>query len=830
MSESRQDGVYDGYGYDMSMGLSQDFMEFPYSAYDSYAAQPAYSSIEPSYYTPTPQFVLDGPKDNSQRMAHRFEQSASPPISMSQSLDHAPSSLSHNSVASGQSTASSAVGSPYSQAARSLPSQEQWVDHAGLGIAPSIVNDHLATDTFSLSGHDTEPLFYPNDKFPGDFVGESGTISSSFLSGSPVIASPISYFSLASGSVTSTFSSPALALQPSGPLRLMTIDTIPEAVNAEILSPSHVISSGSTAEAPVVSPTPSKRCYEPSNTQRKPVPFKSPTTPASAISLSGSSRIRKAELRKRSFAGADYRDTLHSQPFAKRTTPPPVSPTRVYGNQFKTPFFAQSSGRLVAPLQSTYPALIQSYDTPVAVNTPGQATAYSGNFHQFLPPAQMYQPPSPAPSDTSSHASYVNGPIRTRSVNGSPYLFQPYPTALQGRRPSIGSMHSLYSHDSPRSSVGPDGEGSERGRCPNQDCGRLFKDLKAHMLTHQPERPEKCPIVTCEYHQKGFARKYDKNRHTLTHYKGTMVCGFCPGPGSAAEKSFNRADVFKRHLTSVHGVEQNPPNSRKKSPGLSSTRKSTSASQDAAGKCSSCSITFSNAQDLFDHLDQCILNQLSRSDPSEAVNERCLAGIANDRAVQETMERNMLPLGLVDTVKSEPTDEDEEDDEAADVEEENDYTWTGTGTVVPGSRSGKGAINPGVLSHVGGGSSIVKPGRSASGGRGASLTRSKGGVPVVGKGRKKRKHYPNAWGCPIDKMKMKKRVVCVYDGQRRLWKDEMMLDNDFEVRMRLGQGDAYVTDLDVQTLKRTEALHKATDEEKGPWKEGEDADVTRLMF
>lgn len=43
------------------------------------------------------------------------------------------------------------------------------------------------------------------------------------------------------------------------------------------------------------------------------------------------------------------------------------------------------------------------------------------------------------------------------------------------------------------------------------------------MLTHQNKRPEKCPIQTCEYHVKGFARKYDKNRHTRTHYKGTMV-------------------------------------------------------------------------------------------------------------------------------------------------------------------------------------------------------------------------------------------------------------------------------------------------------------------
>jgi len=101
---------------------------------------------------------------------------------------------------------------------------------------------------------------------------------------------------------------------------------------------------------------------------------------------------------------------------------------------------------------------------------------------------------------------------------------------------------------------------------------------------------------------------------------------------------------------------------------------------------------------------------------------------------------------------------------------------------------------------------------------------------VVGKGRKKRKHYPNAWGCPIDKMKMKKRVVCVYDGQRRLWKDEMMLDKNFEVRMHLKDGDDYVTDLDYQTLQRTEALHNATEEEKGPWSQDEDTDISRLMF
>lgn len=109
------------------------------------------------------------------------------------------------------------------------------------------------------------------------------------------------------------------------------------------------------------------------------------------------------------------------------------------------------------------------------------------------------------------------------------------------------------------------------------------------------------------------------------------------------------------------------------------------------------------------------------------------------------------------------------------------------------------------------------------------MTLSKGGVPLVGKGRKKRKHYPISWGCSADKMKMKKRVLCVYDGPRRLWKDDMMLDSEFEVRMRLGDSESYVTDLDVNTLKRADALLNVTEEEKGPWMPEDEADIQRLM-
>jgi len=345
------------------------------------------------------------------------------------------------------------------------------------------------------------------------------------------------------------------------------------------------------------------------------------------------------------------------------------------------------------------------------------------------------------------------------------------------------------------------------------DCGKVFKDLKAHMLTHQAERPEKCPIVTCEYHHKGFARKYDKNRHTLTHYKGTMVCGFCPGSGSPAEKSFNRADVFKRHLTSVHGVEQTAPNSQKRSP-TSNSRKLSSYCQDATGKCSTCSATFTNAQDFYEHLDDCVLRVVQQEEPSEAINAQHLASMTNDDGVQETLDRHML--------KSEDGPASYDDDDDGEDEEEEDEEDDEEGDPSFHSRSGKGAIksrNAGSGRAILGGG-ISKSTRSAKKG----MTWSKGGVSLVGKGRKKRKHYPSSWGMSADKMCMKKRVLCVYDGERRLWKDDMMLHNEFEVRMTLPDGKNYVTDLDVETLKRAEAFHNATQEEKGPWLPSTEAD------
>lgn len=315
------------------------------------------------------------------------------------------------------------------------------------------------------------------------------------------------------------------------------------------------------------------------------------------------------------------------------------------------------------------------------------------------------------------------------------------------------------------------------------------------MLTHQTERPEKCPIANCDYHVKGFARKYDKNRHTLTHYKGTMVCGFCPGSGSAAEKSFNRADVFKRHLTAVHNVEQAPPNSRKRTsaPG-NSGKKLTGYAPDATGKCSTCSLTFSSAQEFYEHLDDCVLRIVQQEDPAEAINARRLAEVENDEDVHQTLEKNQLPL----TTQAASNSDEEDDEEMGDEDDAADEELKSKKLTSPTKRKGN-------------------PPNGVQKSRG--MTHSRGGPPLTSKSksRKNRREYPNAWGFDKGQMTMKKRVMAVFDGPRRLAKDDMMLSTEHEVRLRLSDGKSYVTDLDVNTMKRAAGFLNATEEEKGLW-------------
>ncbi|RWA07150.1 hypothetical protein EKO27_g7960 [Xylaria grammica] len=466
------------------------------------------------------------------------------------------------------------------------------------------------------------------------------------------------------------------------------------------------------------------------------------------------------------------------------------------------PSIVGSSDYLPEPSTRVYRASELQRETPAGYSAPvdpslihpeirgSMAPPMSAYDHNGYSPQNPY-PHSPALSGATSPAPVLRAGSQSPYMHAYPQQYSPYAIPAQGRRPSL----SYQSHASAHELAYNSDESEKKQRCPHPDCGKTFKDLKAHMLTHQTERPEKCPILTCEYHVKGFARKYDKNRHTLTHYKGTMVCGFCPGSGSAAEKSFNRADVFKRHLTAVHGVEQTPPNSRKKtSPSANSGKKLTGYAPDATGKCSTCSATFSNAQDFYEHLDDCVLRIVQQEDPAEAINAQRLAEVEDDKDVQHTLEKNQLPL----TAQPVSHSEDEEDDEMADEDE----LFDEAGQIRKLSSPAKRKSNP---------ANGVQKSRG--------MTHSRGGVPVSTKtkGRKNRQNYPSSWGFDKGQMTMKKRVLTVFDGPRRLAKDDMMLSTEHEVRVKLSDGRSYVTDLDVNTMRRAEGFLSATPQEKGIW-------------
>ncbi|PUU74883.1 hypothetical protein B9Z19DRAFT_1103236 [Tuber borchii] len=484
---------------------------------------------------------------------------------------------------------------------------------------------------------------------------------------------------------------------------------------------------------------------------------------------------------------------------------PPTLPYSPHGNvpgslEYRTPISpatsaggleGSSAGSEAGSTGSPYPPQIDDPFNPVYAGTDIDPSLIMPS------PTQQFEDPCSAASSRGSpswHSAHSPPPTSNPSSpelgkrNGgrlSPlrqYRTAPYPS----RRLSVTSQSSSRSHGSPSGLAlelediyaavpgdiprrAPSSSGSGAGKdtlCP--ECKKSFRDLKAHQLTHQLERPVKCPIATCEYSKKGFARKYDCQRHTLTHYKGTMVCGFCPGSGSAAEKSFNRADVFKRHLMSVHNVEQTPPNSRKRPPTKASPAEDRYAGAYVTGKCSTCSITFATAQQFYEHLDECVLSKVVQEEPAAAFNE---------------MNLDSVKLSDMEPSSSNPADPTSSDSED---EDEKDTTFSpATNKSVTKIRTKKGPIK-----------------RSGSG---AGSTQS-GKTKTI---RRKRNNFPAGWGCQPEQMVTKRRCLMVFDGPKLLCRDEMMMSNEWEVRAQLGGSggsDAYVSDLDFWTLRRAEAF------------------------
>ena len=367
MSDERADETFANTPFNMDQDIHQDFLDLAATSFASYPSTAAYSSLPVPFYD-TPHLVVEGPKDSSRQLHHQgYTPSASPSTSMSHSLDHALSTLSSTSCASVQSTASSAVGSPYSHATHSLPGPDQWMDHnQGLGIAPGIIQrEGYRHDTFPLQAMESDQVTFDPDRFTGNFVGELREISSTFFSSSPAMCSPISSASDSHFLVTSTLSSPSLALDTSVETRHVTIDTILQEVNGSVGSPGSLISPGSAISSVKASPGIAQQACISSSPAKDPPTFRSPTTPASAMSLFAHAvtspfTIRRQESRAGAMGAIDHSRDQNSpsvengpHPYAQATEPIPNAPTQAPRVQFRSPFFKQSSGRFIAPLESS---------------------------------------------------------------------------------------------------------------------------------------------------------------------------------------------------------------------------------------------------------------------------------------------------------------------------------------------------------------------------------------------------------------------------------------------------------------------------------------------
>ncbi len=342
------------------------------STYDSFPSALAFSS---NYYGSGGEFDYGGEvhKEAERSNQQQFTPSGSPSPSVSQSFDHPPSILSSTSGASAQSTASSAVGSPFPhEMNHNTPGQELWFEsHQGLGIAAGVSRDEdFGGDLLTYSDLNGE-LVYDENKYPLDsFVGESIKIFSSSISTTTTASVLASVSSCTSSPILAPapFFSP-LALDASVATRINTIDTILEEVNSRMDSPMTALASPepvSSIEASPRSFRSTRPIIQPAHSSRHGRnSFKSPTTPASAMSpftprftppaIGRRRESRSNSIGSRSDSRAQQSPALSSHrahPYA-RPPQPPSPHSQTHFHQSQSPFFGQSSGRFIAPLESS---------------------------------------------------------------------------------------------------------------------------------------------------------------------------------------------------------------------------------------------------------------------------------------------------------------------------------------------------------------------------------------------------------------------------------------------------------------------------------------------
>ena len=222
--------------------------------------------------------------------------------------------------------------------------------------------------------------------------------------------------------------------------------------------------------------------------------------------------------------------------------------------------------------------------------------------------------------------------------------------------------------------------------------------------------------------------------------------------------------MFKRHLISVHCQQGS---SRNKKSSSSSTQSSVTS---VAGLCSTCRNVFPSAQALLAHLDECVLRVVQQPSAISENNERLLSG-------------------MTDTGSSFVANND------------NDPLLEGTPdihqTIQHNPRSGKGTTSS--KSSSSSSSPLLRA--NVVDGRVTKRTTTTPAAPKP----LQRRAYPAAWSLPADEVNLKTRVTCVFDGQRRLFKDEMAMNTDYEV------------DLDLVSLSQADFMANASEEEMMRW-------------
>lgn len=344
-----------------NMHRHEDLSNQASTSYESYPPVSVYSSAAPAYFG-TQNVPYETQKGNVGRPVQRQTSSGSPSPSIPQAFDHPPSTLSSASEASGQSTASSADGSPYASATHILPYEDKWPDPLhGLGIPEIVSNEHLSQDSCSSANFDNALML--EDSKLIDYVGECGSVfPPSFPLSWPLAVSVSS--GLASQNDVPAFPFRPLALDTTSSSKNVTIDTILEEAKRKIQKPVQLNSPVSVLSAAASPRSSTSKHWTTSPTLGK-SPFRSPLTPASSASGFPSRTTSPHSSGSAVCLGHPLDDgrALSSPQQSSELCQPPNNPHQSRHGQSPSSFLGQSSGRFVAPLQSScrFPYCLPSF-------------------------------------------------------------------------------------------------------------------------------------------------------------------------------------------------------------------------------------------------------------------------------------------------------------------------------------------------------------------------------------------------------------------------------------------------------------------------------------